>query len=117
MPELSLSVVIPTYNGARLIRRKEAADAADWMARAKSRLTVLNRVWGSDPEFLASIGGEYHRLVRAVRLAKIRGLVALGRPRDARSEIRSLSHVPLPYRAAALRRALHNLRSGSAAPL
>ncbi len=93
---------------------------ADWVARAESRLTVLKNVWGSDPRFLAQHGEEYRALVRKVRLAKVRGLIVLGRPAEARTEIRSLAGVSLLYRAAshipatlihpavALRQAVHN---------
>jgi len=73
---------------------------ADWVARAESRLTVLESVWGSDPRFLAQHGEEYRALVNQVRLAKVRGLIVLGKPQEARAEIRSLAGVPLFYRAA-----------------
>jgi hypothetical protein len=73
---------------------------ADWVARADSRLTILKTVWGSDPQFLARYDDEYRALVRQARLARIRGLLVLGRPRDARHEIRSLDFVPLLYRVA-----------------
>jgi len=94
---------------------------ADWVARAESRLTILQNVWGSDPRFLAQYGEEYRALVNQVRLARVRGLIALGKPRQARAEIRSLAGVPWLYRAAshvpasvinpvvALRHAIHNL--------
>jgi glycosyltransferase involved in cell wall biosynthesis len=74
---------------------------ADWVARADSRITVLSNVWGSDPQFLAEHGQEYRALVNQVRLAKVRGLIVLGKPREAREEIRSLARVPFSYRAAA----------------
>jgi len=73
---------------------------ADWVARAKSRLTVLRRVWGSDPAFLARHGEEYRNLIYQQQIAKIRGLIVLGRPADARREMRQLDRVPVIYRAA-----------------
>jgi glycosyltransferase involved in cell wall biosynthesis len=94
---------------------------ADWVARADSRLAILDKVWGSDAQFLAQHGNEYRALVNQVRLAKVRGLIVLGRPREAREEIRALSSVPFLYRAAArvpanlinpavaLRHAMHGL--------
>lgn len=94
---------------------------ADWAERAESRLTVLQNVWGADAQFLAQHGEEYRALVNQVRLAKVRGLIVLGKPREARAEIRSLTGVPFLYRAAAripasvihplvaVRRSVHNL--------
>lgn len=73
---------------------------ADWVARAESRLAVLRSVWGSDPTFLASHGEEYEDLIYQQQISKIRGLIVLGRMREARSEMRQLDRVPVIYRAA-----------------
>lgn len=73
---------------------------ADWVARAESRLRVLANVWGSDRAFLSTHGDEYDALVYQIRLAKVRALIVLGRPRDARREMRELARVPLAYRVA-----------------
>lgn len=70
---------------------------ANWLARAESRLTVLRNVWGADREFLDKYGGEYHALVREQRLAKVYGLLSLGRTREARKEMHSLKGAPISY--------------------
>jgi glycosyltransferase involved in cell wall biosynthesis len=74
---------------------------ADWVARAESRLVVLKNVWGSDAEFLSRHGAEYNAVVYSQQLAKVRGLLVLGRTRQARHEILNLTGVPLSYRLAA----------------
>jgi glycosyltransferase involved in cell wall biosynthesis len=73
---------------------------ADWVARAESRLAVLRSVWGSDPKFLARHGREYQDLIAEQQISKIRGLIVLGRMREARAEMRQLNRVPVLYRAA-----------------
>ena len=67
------------------------------LACAESRLVVLARVWGADPEFMASYGDEYRTLVRQQRLNRIRGLLAIGDTREARLEMSGLSGVPVAY--------------------
>lgn len=74
---------------------------ADWVQRAESRLTVLHNVWGSDADFLKKHGAAYRALVHQQNLARIRGMIALGRQREAREEMRKLAGVPIVYRSAA----------------
>ena len=66
---------------------------------AEARLVVLKTVWGSDADFLEKHGEEYRALVRQQQLQKVRGLLVLGRPREAREEIRNLTDVPVVYQA------------------
>lgn len=74
---------------------------ADWVQRAEARLQVLANVWGADAQFLERHGEEYATLVHEQHLARLRGLIVLGRPREARLEMSSLDSVPLLYRAGA----------------
>jgi glycosyltransferase involved in cell wall biosynthesis len=73
---------------------------ADWVARAEARMMVLRNVWGSDLNFLEKHGDEYHALIQQQKVLKVRGLIVLGRTREARQEIRKLTGVPVKYRAA-----------------
>jgi hypothetical protein len=58
--------------------------------RERTRLTILQRVWGSDAAFLARHGDRYQRVVDRHRLALSKELLAEGRTREARSELRLL---------------------------
>lgn len=80
-----------THPGPRL------TDAARVVC-AESRLVVLRNVWGADPEFLAAHGDEYRALVHEQELQRVRGLIILGRVREARREVHKLRGVPLAYR-------------------
>lgn len=73
---------------------------ANWVMRAEARLAVLENVWGSDPKFLGKYGNEYRALVEEQKILKVRGLIVLGRTREARGEIRKLAAPPLKYRIA-----------------
>jgi len=75
---------------------------ADWVERAESRLTILRNVWGSDEDFLKHHGAAYRALVHDQNLARLRGMIVLGRQRQAREEMRKLRNVPMAYRSAAL---------------
>jgi glycosyltransferase involved in cell wall biosynthesis len=75
---------------------------ADVVQRAESRLTILHNVWGSDAEFLKKYRANYEHLLHELHLARIRGMIVLGRQRDAREEMRRLARVPIAYRSAAL---------------
>ena len=88
---------------------------ADWVQRAESRLTILHNVWGSNPEFLKKHGAAYRALVHEQELARLRGMIVLGRQREAREEMRKLAGVPIVYRSAAWFAAGLDERPGSAA--
>jgi glycosyltransferase involved in cell wall biosynthesis len=79
------------HSGARLTDANLATSAA-------SRLTVLRRVWGADPDFLRRYQSEYDALVREQVCLHIRGLLVLGRVQDARAEIQRASDIPALYR-------------------
>jgi glycosyltransferase involved in cell wall biosynthesis len=54
------------------------------------RLTILQRVWGSDRDFLARHGDSYRNVVARHRRARAKAFLAEGRTREARSELRVL---------------------------
>jgi glycosyltransferase involved in cell wall biosynthesis len=65
---------------------------------AAARLAVLQRLWGSDPVFLEAHGETFRELVDEERMARARCLIAAGRMREAREELRSIARGPLSYR-------------------
>jgi hypothetical protein len=69
---------------------------------ADARIKVLERVWGSDPSFLASNRAAYDALIREQRQAKVRSLLAQGRAPEAREELRRLDGATLYHLLAAL---------------
>ena len=69
------------------------------LARATAMLSMLQRVWGSDPDFLARHGDLYAGVVREQRLCRVRALLGLGRTAEARHDLRSLCGVPILYTA------------------
>ncbi|MBN2622526.1 MAG: glycosyltransferase family 2 protein [Acidimicrobiales bacterium] len=71
---------------------------ADSFTCASARLTIVERVYGADPEFLASHADEYEREVRRQHLTRARWLLARGRSREARAELRAAGGGPLAWR-------------------
>ncbi len=65
---------------------------------AASRLTIMPRVWGSDPEFLRRYGAYYEGRLREERLIKAAGALLQGRSQEARQELAAVSSVPISYR-------------------
>lgn len=61
---------------------------ADELYAATARLTVLERVWGSDPDFLAGHGALYGEALASRRRARAKALLALGRTREAKEQLR-----------------------------
>jgi hypothetical protein len=74
---------------------------ADEVHRQAARVEVLTRVWGSDPDFLARYGETYRAELAEHRRLKVRALLAAGRTREAREELRRLGHASLTERALA----------------
>ena len=70
----------------------------DSLRRAGANLVVLERVWGSDPAFLAAHGAEYQAVVDGLRRARADDLILLGRLREAREELARMQHPPLSHR-------------------
>jgi glycosyltransferase involved in cell wall biosynthesis len=63
-----------------------------------TRIAIMERVWGADDNFLKSSGQTYYRLLRNQRLLKTRELIALGRPAEARAELRAVDSPPAGLR-------------------
>jgi GT2 family glycosyltransferase len=113
---------LPTYEEwecfARLARRGPAAfldcatarqwshagprlTDADVLTRATTRITLLQRVWGQDPAFLAGHRVAYAEVLRAQRLVRARALIRGGRTAEARRELAAAGTAPAAYRMAA----------------
>ncbi len=120
---LSFAEDLPTYEDlechARLARLGPAAyidceTAYQWghagprltnantYACTSARVTILERVYGRDPDFLARYGDRYRRELRRQHLTGARWLLRKGRTSEAREELDRAGDAPLAYRAAAL---------------
>jgi len=67
--------------------------------RAETRMTVLQRVWGNDPEFLRSEPEAYHSALKQLRVMRVRRLVLAGDKEEARVQLRLLKehHILLRF--------------------
>jgi glycosyltransferase involved in cell wall biosynthesis len=74
---------------------------ADAFVRATTRLTLLRRVWGDDPDFLARERAAFDRVRRQQHLVRARWLIARGRMSDARAELAAAGDAPMSHRLAA----------------
>lgn len=79
-----------SHHGARLTDAKA-------LECAISRIAVLERVWGRDSAFLAAHGQQYAQVMHAQELMRIRGLLLVGRTRDARRFIQGGLRCPATY--------------------
>jgi hypothetical protein len=59
-----------------------------------TRIKIMERVWGADDDFQKNHGQVYRSLLRKQRLLRVRELIALGRTREARSELRLVESPP-----------------------
>ncbi|HEY7413327.1 MAG TPA: glycosyltransferase family A protein [Vicinamibacteria bacterium] len=66
----------------------ERLSRLDGLGEATARLAVLERVWGSDAAFLEEHGPRFRAVVAGHRRARARALIAAGRTREARQELR-----------------------------
>jgi hypothetical protein len=66
--------------------------------RAEANLAVLDRVWGSNPEFMAAHGEEYRRVVEELRRGRVDDLILLGRLSEAREELARMQSPPVGQR-------------------
>jgi len=71
---------------------------ADALTTSVTRMKILERLWGTDPEFMGHNGEMYDRLYNEQRLRRLRSLLAQGAVADARAELRHCRHVPMLYR-------------------
>jgi glycosyltransferase involved in cell wall biosynthesis len=63
-----------------------------------TRMTIMERIWGADSEFLGKHGQIYKKLLDEQRCRKISELIASGRTAEARSELKLVDSAPLSYR-------------------
>ncbi len=91
------------HRGPRLTQLPRHVWAAAWLA-------TLERVWGSDPDFLAEHGAEYRRVVSQAWLTRAFSLARHGRPGQALAALRHTS----PAGFAGYRRGAAARRRGAA---
>jgi glycosyltransferase involved in cell wall biosynthesis len=65
---------------------------------ASVRLTLLDRIWGQDAAFVARHGDRLEQARRAQRLKRAQWLIARGRTREAREDLREAGPCPLSFR-------------------
>ncbi len=80
-----------SHPGDRLTR-------ADILHTATARITLMERVWGEDTEFMSLHGDLYEQTLSEQRLLKVRGLLKNGLTKEARVELANLTTAPLSYR-------------------
>jgi glycosyltransferase involved in cell wall biosynthesis len=121
-PDFRFAEDLPTYEDwecyARLSRRGPAAfldcetawqwkhagprlTDADAFLRASTRLTLIERIWGDDPTFLAQGRARYEAVRSRQRLIRARWLIERGRTAEARRELAQAGRVPVSHRMAA----------------
>ena len=67
-----------------------------------TRIDIMNRVWGSDEDFLKNHGKEYNRLLEAQRLFRAKELIAIGNTKEARLELGNIASPPVWMRLMAV---------------
>lgn len=70
---------------------------ADELKTATTRIAILERLWGSDAEFLRQHGDVYQRVYNEQCLQKVKNLLAIGSVTQARAELRHCHHRPTSY--------------------
>jgi glycosyltransferase involved in cell wall biosynthesis len=85
-------VLIYRHGGDRLTFD---ANVLTW---ARTDVTILSRVWGSNGEFLRKHGDRFQKKITERRLHLIRVLLRFGLTQEARKELRLLQHRPHQYR-------------------
>jgi len=63
-----------------------------------SRLTLLDRIWGQDPAFVATHGARLHELTVQAHLDRARWYLVRGQMREARLDLKMAGKSPLSYR-------------------
>jgi len=70
----------------------------DSLRRADTNILVLERVWGSNPAFLATHGDAYRRVLDELELTRAGDLIVLGRMREARAALGRMRKPPWSHR-------------------
>lgn len=68
----------------------------DMLELATARITIMQRVWGADPEFLSQYGDYYYQRLREEQVYRVGRLILRGDTRAARTELSRINHPPLP---------------------
>lgn len=84
-----------THGGPRLT-------SAVALTHASTRVELLKRIWGEDPEYLSTSGGEYRELLDQQQSLQIRCLFVQGRRAEAVHEMRSCATSRLSYKILAV---------------
>lgn len=71
---------------------------ADQLRRVSARLTIVERIWAQDAEYLARDGENVRRVVRELRLERAKCLIRAGRTQEAREALGLAGDVPPAYR-------------------
>ncbi len=71
---------------------------ADALVEASTRIEISQRIWGSDPDYIAKYGDLYRQVVNENRQKRAAALISLGRTAEARKEHRKMQSVPLSHR-------------------
>jgi glycosyltransferase involved in cell wall biosynthesis len=82
------------HEGPALIK----LDHLDPIAFLNARIKLLERVWGTDIEYLKDHRERYLMVNREVHKSLIREFLRLGRTEEAREEIRKNMNIPMTYR-------------------
>jgi glycosyltransferase involved in cell wall biosynthesis len=80
---------------------KRLTDASP-LVQADTRLTILQRVWGSDPSFLEQYKAVYEKLVNEQCRLRVISLIADGRTKEARSELANFRDLSVHHRLLAM---------------
>lgn len=67
------------------------------LVMASTRLTILERLWGKDPEYLAEHEIEFKATVREQHLLKASSLISLGRTGEARAVLQAVTGAPFHF--------------------
>lgn len=70
----------------------------DTLYFATARVSLLERVWGTDADFLAQYGQQFRCMWAKQQLFRARGLLSMGRATEARDVLRLIGGGPLLYR-------------------
>lgn len=67
------------------------------LVMATTRLTILERLWGKDPEYLAEHEAEFKATVREQHLLQASSLISLGRTGEARTVLQAVTGAPFHF--------------------
>ncbi len=71
---------------------------ADGLICAEARERIIERIWGSDQDFLEKHRDQYESVLAEQQLIQVKGLIARGRTAEARMVLKKCRQCPLFYR-------------------